>query len=293
MTSLESTARTRELGRRLRSAQTRVGLNGTQLAELLGWTPTMLSRTLSGRRTTSDVDISAFLAICHVTGEERRRIVQLSRPCEDPRFLRLPEEEHWPAYLAQAAASIRLVEFQPCTIPWILQTPDYTHTVLSASATLPACRVEDAVQARRGATSLLRLPRVELLLHERALRTPLHSPELMSGQLHHLLTISVSPSVSVRVVPLGESVQVGHRSFTLLEFEDDAPVVYLDEATAGVFLDNAHEVTTYRTIAARLDQCALNEHNSRTMISQIATDLYGDPTSEPDLTTHFAHAWIT
>jgi hypothetical protein len=270
-----------------------IGLNGTQLAELLGWTQTMLSRTLSGRRPTLDIDVSAFLAICQVTGEQRRRILQLSRPYEDSRFLRLPEVEQWSAYLAHAGTTVRLVEFQPFVIPWTLQTPDYTHALLSTSGTIPADQVERNFHSRRGAISLLRLPRVELLLHEWSLRTPLQDTKLMSDQLHHLLTISVGPTVSVRVVPIGKSVYVGQWPFTLLEFEDDSPVVYREEAAAGVFVDSAHEITAYQTIVDRLNGSALNETESRTMIGQIATELYGEPSSEPDLPKHFAHSWIT
>lgn len=200
---------------------------------------------------------------------------------------------HLPRESGREVIMARLVEFQPFVIPSMLQTPDYTRALLSARETILASRLEQNFHARRDTTSLLRLPRAELFLHEWSLRAPLQDAGLMSEQLHHLLTVSVSPSISLRVAPVEESIHISQWSFVLLEFDDDLLVVYLEGATAGVFLDNGHEVNTYRMMVDHLDKCALNEQDSRTVISKIAMELYGEPTSEAGLTNDFVRSWIT
>jgi hypothetical protein len=236
----------------------------------------MLSRTLSGRRSTKEIDIATFLAICQIIGPERDRTLQLCHPYEDPGFLRLPDDEKWHVYLAHAAETVRLVEFQPFVVPWMIQTPDYTRALLAANMAAPL-ELATEINARRRAVGLIGLPDVELLVHEWSLRTPLHDTTLMSEQLHHLLMMSVRPSVSVRIIPIGQAVHAaGYGPFTLLEFGDNPPAVYREEPAAGVFLDNEREVGGYRAIADRLNKVALDEERSRELMIQVVTDLYGE-----------------
>ncbi|MGH4022264.1 MAG: helix-turn-helix domain-containing protein, partial [Pseudonocardiaceae bacterium] len=68
MRDREPTIRSRELGEGLRRAMEHAGLNGRRAAQLLGWSPSWVSRLLSGKRGGNEVDVSAFLAVCRVTG---------------------------------------------------------------------------------------------------------------------------------------------------------------------------------------------------------------------------------
>jgi transcriptional regulator with XRE-family HTH domain len=272
MTVPQSSMRSRELGRQLRWAQERAGLTGVQLAAMLGWTVTSLSRTLTGRRVTKDVDVAALLAVCRVIGAERERLLKLCHPTEDPGLLRLAEDQQWSAYLA-----VRLVEFAPFAVPWLVQVPDYTRALLADSPMVPAGRLDEQVVARRAAVELVRVTRVEILLHEWLLRTPVHGAAVMSEQLHHLLRMSVRPSLSIRVVPIGHSVHVcGGGQFTLLEFADHPSVVYREDHSAGLLVDHPNEVRTCRSVVAQLNSVALDEQQSRELIGEIVADLYVD-----------------
>ena len=59
MRDREPTIRSRELGDGLRRAMDKAGLNGVQAAHKLGWSPSMVSRLLSGKRGGNEVDVSA------------------------------------------------------------------------------------------------------------------------------------------------------------------------------------------------------------------------------------------
>jgi transcriptional regulator with XRE-family HTH domain len=277
MTVPPSSIRSRELGRHLRWAQERAGLSGVELATMLGWTVTALSRTLTGRRVTKDVDVAALLAVCRVIGAERERLLELCHPTDDPGLLRLADDRQWSAYLAHAGAAVRLVEFAPFSVPWLVQVPDYTRALLADSPMVPANSLEERVAARRAAVELVRVPTVEVFLHEWLLRTPVHGAEVMSEQLHHLLSMSVRPSLSIRVLPIGHGVHVcGGGPFTLLEFADHLPVVYREDHAAGVLVDHPNEVRTCRSVVGQLDSVALDEQRSRELIAEVAAALYVD-----------------
>lgn len=270
----ESSVRSRELGRRLLSAQQRAGFNGFQLAEKLEWSASRLSRTMTGLRAASDIEVATILGLCGVIGDEREAILQLSRPYEDT-SLRLPADEHWPVYLVHASEAVRLCEFQPLIVPWMLQTPDYTRALIVDGA--QPTTWEAQIAARRVAVGLLRRPRVDVFIHEWALRTPpTDCEDMMSDQLHHLLRLSVRPEVSLRVVPRGRGMYSGqHGGFTLLEFRSSGPALYRADHVCGMLLDNHPAVATYQSTVRSLDVVALGEEESRGLISEIAVQTYG------------------
>jgi len=145
------------------------------------------------------------------------------------------------------------------------------------SPTAPVADLEERIATRRAAVGLVRLPRVELLLHEWLLRTPVHDARVMSEQLHHLIDLSVLPTMSIRIVPVGHSVTVcGGGPFTLLGFADNPPAVYREVHTVGMLLDHPMDVAASRSAAAQLDSVALDEQQSRYLIGRVAADLYAD-----------------
>ncbi|MGH3974166.1 MAG: helix-turn-helix domain-containing protein [Pseudonocardiaceae bacterium] len=82
----EPTVRSRELGDGLRQAMQRARLNGRQAAHLLGWSPSWVSRLLSGKRNATELHVAAFLAVCRVTGAERDRLLALCQERHHPRL---------------------------------------------------------------------------------------------------------------------------------------------------------------------------------------------------------------
>lgn len=280
MTGLHSSVRSRELGRRLLSAQQKAGFSGLRLGAMLQWAPSMVSRTLSGHRPASDIEVASILGLCAVIGSERDQILRLCYPYQDA-GLRLAEGEHLPVYLAHARHAVRLVEFQPCIVPWMLQTPDYTRALIADSSVVRTER-EAHVTARRSAVRLMELPQLEVLVHEWVLRTPVQNAAVMSDQLHHLIRMSIRPSVSVRVVPIGQGVHAGrHGPFTVLEFREWRPVLYREDPVATL-LDEDPLVALYRSIARHLDTVALDESESRELIGRIAVELYGGDNDQVD-----------
>lgn len=269
-TTRTSSMRHRELGRRLREAQEKVGLRGLDIAERLGWTQSTVSRTVNGYRTISEADAAVFLAACDVTGQERERLAQMAEPADDPHYLRLAMDDQWCAYLGHANEAVRLTEWQPAILPWLLQIPAYAQAVLEGEMRSET-ELADEIVTRHQAVTLTRLPNVEILIHEWVLRTPVANSLVMSEQLHYLLRLSVEPSLSVRVVPIGRGAGlVHHGAFSLLEFADTQPIVYGEGLVEGTFIDDKRHVSTYRKYLGILRRAALNEWQSRELIAELA-----------------------
>jgi hypothetical protein len=91
------------------------------------------------------------------------------------------------------------------------------------------------------------------------------------------------PYLTLRVVPatLGAHAATAG-SFTLMEFAEFKPVVYLESETSCVFLEKPVEIEAYRDILRALAETALSEGESRELIATLATELYADREDHDD-----------
>lgn len=285
MRDREPTVRSRELGDGLREAMERAKLTGRQAAAALGWSQSRVSRLLSGKRGGSELDVSAFLGVCHVSGKERDRLLSLCAEADESSYLqrygsRLPKQLR--TLIDHEDRATAISQFSPIMLPGLLQTGDYARALIEETGNVPADEIKERVSVRLGRQSLLsqsRPPRLDYYLHEFALRLPVGGPRVMSEQLHHLLRLSVRSYVSIRVVPASLGGHPGIAGqFMLLESPAYNPVAYLDSETSCLFLEHADEISAYRRILNALAEVALTGGQSRDLIADLATELY--PTQE-------------
>jgi transcriptional regulator with XRE-family HTH domain len=215
MRDREPTIRSRELGEGLRQAMERAGLNGKQAAHLLGWSPSWVSRLLSGKRGGSEVDVAAFLGVCRLKGPERDRLLAL---CQEQNTLgwfqqhgsRLPKQ--LVTLIDHENKAVTISVFESTLVTGLLQTGDYARAVISSNVNTPTGEVEDRVAARLARQRLFSRdypPRFTFYLHETLLRLPIGGPIVLSDQLHHLLRMSVRPYLTLRVVPAALGAHAG------------------------------------------------------------------------------------
>ncbi|MCA1675097.1 MAG: helix-turn-helix transcriptional regulator [Actinobacteria bacterium] len=289
MRDREPTIRSRELGEGLRRAMDKAGLNGVQAAHKLGWSPSMVSRLLSGKRGGNEVDVSALLAVCGVKGKERGRLLALCQEQHTPGWFqqhgaRLPKQ--LVTLIDHEDKAIAINDFQTMLVHGLLQTGDYARAVISHNVNMPAEEVEERVAARLARQTLFsreRPAQFTFYLHEALLRLPIGGPAVMSDQLHHLLRMSVRSYVTLRVLPASLGAHAGLSGpFTLMEFNDFRPVVFLDSETSSLFLEKPEETAAYRRILGALAETALDEGQSRELIATLATELYADREDHDD-----------
>jgi transcriptional regulator with XRE-family HTH domain len=279
----QPTVRSRELGDGLRAAMRTAGLSGRAMSRRLGWSDSRVSRLLSGTRGATEVDISAFLAVCGVKGKERERLLRLCKEQHKPGWFQqhgstLPKQVK--TLIDHENKAVKIGDFQIHLVPGLLQTGDYASAVMRDSGAVPADEIDDRVAARLARKNLFsRVPRPEFtfFIHEFVLRLPVGGTEVMSEQLHELLRILVRPYLTLRVVPAAIGAHAANAgSFTLMDFAEFKPVAYVESATSSLFLETPEEIAAYRRILASLDDSALDEGQSRQLIGKLATKLYGD-----------------
>jgi hypothetical protein len=227
--------------------------------------------------------VSAFLAVCRVTGAERDRLLDLCQEQRTPGWLqqhgsRLPQQ--LVTLIDHENKAVTIEDFQAIVVPGLLQTGDYARAVISRIATVPGPEIDDRVAARLARQILFsreRPARFTFYLHEFVLRLPVGDPAVMSEQLHHLLRMSVRPYLSLRVVPATLGAHAGSAgSFKLMEFAEFKPVAYMESETTSLFLEKPEEIAAYRRVLGSLAETALDEEESRKLIATLATELYLD-----------------
>lgn len=281
MRDREPTIRSRELGEGLRRAMRQAGLSGTQAGHLLGWSTSRVSRLLSGKRGGSEVDVSAFLAVCRVKGVERDRLLRLCREQGTPGWLqqhgsRLPKQLL--TMIDHEDKATKISHFQTIVLPGLLQTGDYARAVINRLANVPVGEIEDRVAARLARQSLLsrqRPPCCAFYVHESVLRLPVGGPGVMFDQLHHLLRMAARANLVLQVVPVSLGAHAGtDGSFVFLEFAEFRPVVYLESTTSSLFLEKPEEIEAYRRVLTALAGAALGEEESKQLIANVANEYY-------------------
>jgi transcriptional regulator with XRE-family HTH domain len=222
-----------------------------------------MSRLETGRVGFKPRDISDLLTLYGVTDDQERATLQELARQASARGWWHDFADVMPAWfepyvgLEEAASSIRCYESQ--LIPALLQTADYAQAI--ARLGHPAGSADEI--KRRVSLQLTRqavltrptLASLWLVLDEAALRRPVGSPEVMRGQLGHLIEVGARPNISLQVIPLTRG---GHAAaggaFTILRFsEPDLPdVVYLEQLTSALYLDKRETVDHYLEVMERL-----------------------------------------
>ncbi|MGH4013547.1 MAG: helix-turn-helix domain-containing protein [Pseudonocardiaceae bacterium] len=289
MSNREPTVRSRELGDGLRRVMQQAGLTGKQAAHLLGWSPSWVSRLLSGKRGATELDVAAFLGVCRVRGPERDRLLALCQEQHTPGWFqqhgsRLPQQLVTLIDHENRAATYSHI--QPMLVPGLLQTGEYARAVISRVVNVPPEEVDDRVAARLARQNLFsrdRPARFTFYLHESVLRSPVGGRTVMRDQLHHLVRMSTRSALTVRVVPTALGAHAATAGpFIFMEFAEFKPVVYLENETTSVFLEKPEEIAAYRNILGALAQTALGEGQSREMIATLATEFYGNRKDHDD-----------
>ncbi|QWF82299.1 helix-turn-helix domain-containing protein [Amycolatopsis sp. CA-230715] len=275
------TVRARELGEGLRAVLENAGVTGKQLARELGWSQSDVSRMLTGNRKVKEIEVAKVLGFCRVTGPEEQRLLALCTEANKPGWhqqhgSRLPMQLR--TYIDHEDKATVIYDYAATLLSGVLQTGDYARSVINRIVNVPDDEVDGRVSARLARSAIFsrhQPPKYTFFIHEFALRLPVGGSAVMSEQLHHLLRMSVRPSISMRVVPAALGAHAAAAgSFTFMEFTNIKPVIYMESETSTVFLEESNEITAYRRIIAALAETALDEAQSRDLVGSLALELY-------------------
>jgi transcriptional regulator with XRE-family HTH domain len=267
------------LGAELRELRAATKLSTRAVAERLGWAYSTINRIETGKRKTTTDEVSALLVVYDVKGEERDRLIELTREVDQPGWW---ETSGSPWLRSQLTALIAfentasLIASHPSVrIPGLLQTPDYARALLR-SAELPEYAIESMVAMRVGRQTTLTkpgAPEYVAVIDEAALRRPVGGAATMADQLSHLLKQATRTNITIQAVPFSLGAHTGlDGAFLVLAFPKASTVVHLENKRGGVFLDQPNDVHPYVEALSTLQKVALSPDETIGFIQSIAVE---------------------
>ncbi|MFF0446985.1 helix-turn-helix domain-containing protein [Streptomyces sp. NPDC004609] len=198
------------LAKRLADLCRDAGLTGLDLAERCGWSRSKSSRIMNAKTPPSADDIRAWCQACGAEDQTEDLIASL-RTAEgmwvnwrrmERAGLKQAQEARLPLY----QRTRRFRSYSSWLVPGMIQTQPYTTAALQAIQRRRGLvdDVADAVAARMERQRVLYEGdrRFAFLVEESVLRAGIGGPEVMSGQLGHLISVASLPNVSLGVVPM-------------------------------------------------------------------------------------------
>ena len=181
-------------------------------------------------------------------------------------------------YLALESASTTIRTFEIQFVHGLFQTEDYARAVtLLGHQAAPPDEIERRVGLRVKRQDLLTRedgPRIWSIMDEAVLRRPVGGLAAMRAQLRHLLEVAALPQVTLQVVPFDRGGHAGASgSFTILRFEEQylPDVVYMEQLTGAVYLEQRSDVEHYLAVMDQLSSEALTPDATARLIELIAT----------------------
>ncbi|TDB71848.1 helix-turn-helix transcriptional regulator [Micromonospora sp. KC721] len=267
--TVSPTVRRRRIARELRQLRERSGMTLDVAARQLDMSKSNLSRIENAQIGIKPRDVRAALALYQVTGADAEVLIEIARGAQQRGWWQnysdvLPEWFEF--YVGLEAEAARLRTYEAEAVPGLLQTEAYAREVYRRTAGEEGLERKVAARLRRQEV-LHRDDPVELsvVLNEAVLCRRVGGPTVMAEQLTHMAHLSQSPNVTIQVLPFSVG---GHPAmstpYVILNFADaaDASVVYLDNLTAGLALEEAAHVRGYSLVHEELRRLALSPADS-------------------------------
>lgn len=261
------------LGARLGEIRKDAGLTGRALAGRCGWHESKVSRIEHARTAPSADDIRVWCQQCGAPAEIADLIAFLRTVAgmfvEWQRMertgLRRAQETVLPLW--QRTRVFRA--YSSWLMPGAVQTTAYTTAILRAIAArreLPD-DTDEAAAVRADRLRMLREGdhRFFVVIEESVLRNVIGGPEVMAGQLGHLITVASLPSVSLGIIPMGTARDV------IWPVEDfwvfDAAQVNVELVSGWLTLTQPREVAMYGKAFNDLSELAVRGAQARALIT--------------------------
>ncbi len=258
------TARRRRLAIELRRLREESGLTIDQVAGQMECSASKISRTENAQVAPTARDVRFMLHIYGVTGDRCESLVQIAREARQKAWWHPYSDVALGPYVGLEAAAHTIQAYEALLIPGLLQTREYARAAIRAARPdLRPEEVERKVDLRLARQQLLTdgdAPELWLVLDEAVLRRRVGTREVMREQLHHLAAVADLTNVTIQIVPFDTGEHAGmDGAFVILGFPDpeDPDVVYLDNATGGLYLETEEEVRRYNLMFDHLRAAAL------------------------------------
>lgn len=268
------------LGSQLRRLREAAGVAPEQAGYEIRASRSKISRMENGLVRFKGRDVADLLTLYGISdGPMRTGLLSLVRQANTPGWWSTYADilpDWFEAYVGMEAAASVIRTFQLQFVPGLYQTEDYARAVtLLGHRAAPADEIERRVSMRLKRQELLgraKPPQLWSVIDEGALRRPLGGGSAMRAQIARLIEVADLPHVSIQIVPFGYG---GHAaasgSFTVLRYSDaEVPdVVYIEQLTSALYLDNREDVEHYLEVMDRLSAEALTPARTKRFLAEV------------------------
>jgi transcriptional regulator with XRE-family HTH domain len=248
----------------LRFYRAQRGLSGQDLAKLLNVARSSVSRLENGLAQLDDRQALTLDKEWN-TGGLFTLLLWYARLGHDPDWFK----QH--VHIEGRASVIK--SWENAWVPGLLQTEDYARATLRAGGVrdiegLVAARIE-----RQEIFSRESPPVLWALLWEPVLEVPVGGRAVMNAQLAHLLKMSESSDIAVRIVPKSAGAQPGMDGAFQIMTTEIGDIAYVHAPGGGRLVATAEEVRSYGIRYDRTGQQAMPEGSSRDRIAQAMEEM--------------------
>jgi transcriptional regulator with XRE-family HTH domain len=281
--SVDATVLRMLLGTQLRRFREAAGITPEQAGYAIRASRSKISRLENGRVRLKSRDVTDLLTLYGVSDEATRsKFLALAGQSNSPDWWTKYSDilpDWFETYLGLEAAASTIRTFEVQFVPGLFQTEGYARAVTRLGRkSAPPEEVERRVALRLKRQDLLSRPNpptIWSVMDEAVLRRPVGGCEVMRAQFQHLIEMAELPHVSLQVVPFangGHAAESG--SFTVLRFEErDLPdVVYLEQLTGAVYLDQRTDVEQYLEVVDELSSAAPTPAETVRFIDKVARE---------------------
>jgi transcriptional regulator with XRE-family HTH domain len=245
----------RRLQRDLRRFRGEAGLTQAAVASQMEWSPSKVIRIETGAVAVATNDLKVLLSYYGVQDPAVvERLLKISRDSKRPSPWAPYQASgaitrESAAYFGQEASAAIIRQFEPLVLPGLLQTEEYMRALLVLS-NRSSKQFEHAVEARLKRQEIFEdpddLPESFFIIDESILHRQVGGRAAMTKQLAHLEERASRDRIVVQVVRSRTGAYAGlFGPYTLLEFTDDDPVLYLDSRPEIVTRDEPEIIGEY------------------------------------------------
>jgi len=250
-----SSLRRRQLARELRALRETTQMTGEEVARTLGWSSAKVSRIENAAISIKSSDLRKLLDLYQIPDFQRDRLLELARTADQRGWWDVVPTTHddFNTYLGLEDEAHKLLSYSALVLHGLLQTEDYARSVLVNQLAMAPGAVRKQVEIRmRRQQRLTGSNPLQFrgVIDEAAILRRVGGPEVMRGQLRHLLDLTEQPNVRLQILPL----EVGAHPavtgpFIVLEIPDPAAdVAYVELMNGSIYIED--DVDVHRHILA-------------------------------------------
>lgn len=236
------------------------GLTGDAVAKLLNCARSSISRLENGEAKLDEKQ-AAILDEAWNTGRHFSLLVWYARQGHDPSWFK--------SFADFEARATMIHSYDGQLIPALFQTRGYAHALLVSGRNQDPINDLEKRLSRQKILDGQNPPELWALLSESVIDLPVGGHEVMREQLAHLLTMSQTPNVILRVVPRSAGAHEGLDGPFKIITVREGEVGFVEAPNGGRLVMEASEVRGLKLRFDRIGAVALPVDSSRRLIEQL------------------------